>query len=185
MKKLFTVMGILVLLLSTFLWSVIPVSAYNLIGYYWEGHVLPDPLYFFIEDDVSTESWTGWYNGHEEWNEAQNSPTNFALTDNIYYALVDAFYSYDSVMGISGQTWYSPSSPGDITSASVTLYEYITNGYPYYKRVSVAAHEFGHVLGLAHNSGAYLMESSDYTRYNTYGIYSPQTDDVDGVNYLY
>jgi predicted Zn-dependent protease len=64
------------------------------------------------------------------------------------------------------------------------LNEYITDGYSYYKRVSVAGHELGHMLGLAHNDWT-LMDQSDYWRYDVAGIYSPTYTDVEEVNALY
>jgi len=158
------------------------VLAWHHNGHYWAQG--PVDLYFLIEDDVSTQSWTGWYNAHEEWNEAQNSPTEFIFTENHYIDLITCEYGYSEV-GWAGYTWFNPSSPGEINYAGVMMNEYYTYYYPYYKRVAVAGHEFGHTLGLAHNSGQYLMEPSAYMVYDVYGIYQPTSTDVNEVNALY
>jgi hypothetical protein len=62
---------------------------------------------------------------------------------------------------------------------------YYTQHYSIYERQGVAAHELGHIMGLAHHSGCYLMEPTTPYRYGTCGITGPVTDDVNGVNSLY
>lgn len=63
------------------------------------------------------------------------------------------------------------------------LYKYENlGGYSYTVRKGVAAHEFGHVLGLAHTS----TKSSLMCQYGDgRTVQTPQQDDIDGVRYLY
>ncbi|MBX6773426.1 MAG: matrixin family metalloprotease [Chloroflexi bacterium] len=50
---------------------------------------------------------------------------------------------------------------------------------------SWVGHELGHALGLAHNSGPYLMDPKTSDRYGKYGVYTPQADDIQGAEALY
>src|SRR4030042_4244265 len=155
-----------------------PVLAWHHNGWYWAGG--PVDLYVLIEDDVSTESWVGWYNAHEEWNEAEYSPTEFIFTENPSIDLITCEYGY-SQDSWAGYTWFYPMSPGEINYAGVMMNERLTNNYAYYKRVSVGGHEFGHTLGLAHNSDQTLMGQDISITYDTYVIYQPTSQNTDEV----
>jgi Matrixin len=72
--------------------------------------------------------------------------------------------------------------------AYAEMNKHFTDGYVAGARQSVAAHEIGHTLGLAHTNGAVLM--NPYTlgtsgRWQAYGIKVPTQDEINGINYLY
>src|SRR4030042_3202931 len=101
MKKRQMLISICLMLMIALFSSSQIVNAWQPSGHYWEGYVLPDPLYFVIDSDTSDESWTAWYNAHEEWNEAANSPTNFYY--NTSYDTIYCFQSDESPLGNSGK----------------------------------------------------------------------------------
>ena len=51
----------------------------------------------------------------------------------------------------------------------------------------MSGHELGHVLSLNEEISPpnVLMNPGTNIRYGVYGIYTPQQDDINGVNYLY
>lgn len=66
---------------------------------------------------------------------------------------------------------------------------YYTNGYGPYGKRQVMAHELGHTIGLWEASGnscsGLALMYPNSARYYTCGIYTPQQDEINGVNYLY
>ncbi len=95
--------------------------------------------------------------------------------------------------GWDGQTAISYTS-SHCNGWTQTLYSQIhinhsyTGGYSAAAVQSVSAHELGHALGLAHSSGAVLMNPNTYgsnSRWETYSINTPQSDDVNGVKAIY
>lgn len=55
----------------------------------------------------------------------------------------------------------------------------------YDQRKAVYTHEVGHALGLAHASTGIASIMRDEAQRNANGWYTPQTDDINGVNNLY
>lgn len=70
-------------------------------------------------------------------------------------------------------------------TTDIQINHYYTQGYTSDETRSVTGHELGHALGLAHNSGPYLMDPYTSVRYGEYGVYTPQTDDINGAEALY
>jgi hypothetical protein len=85
-------------------------------------------------------------------------------------------------------------SGGTILQSDFCLNSNFCDSYSSYARRSVICHEIGHTLGMRDN---YLIENyyavmnpytyggGGYSRYGHYGIFSPQTDDDNGIAYLY
>ena len=179
--KVVTVVAITTVVLNLMVLTT-PVLAWHFNGWYWEAG--PVDLYFLVEDDVDVLSWVGWYCAHLQWNEAENSPTEFIYTENPSIDVITCEYGYSSSSWV-GKTWFNPIWPGVINYAGVMMNEYYTNDYEFYKRVAVGAHEFGHTLGLAHNDGEHLMETWLDVFYGDYGIYYPTATDINEVNARY
>lgn len=98
------------------------------------------------------------------------------------------FLSWDNQSDVSwdGLAYISDDDgDGFYDYASAFVNRYYTDDYELNKRRSVMGHELGHMLGLAHETGAVLMNGYTSQRYDTYGVYTPQTDDVNGINALY
>lgn len=127
---------------------------------------------------------TGWQNGAAAWNNSAalvwvnpapgNSPIN----------LID---TTDSVDGWYGLTSLS-SSGGTFTGATAWLNAFYTQGMSAAQIQTVATHELGHVIGLAHDTDACAVMNPDPGTMTTFcggWVNTPQQDDVDGVNALY
>ena len=171
--------AITVLVVALFATSA-SVGAYNLFGGKWSS---VNPLVFCVSasyDDLSYR----WLDGLYYWRQAANPPFTYqtSCTTNLI-TLLDANYS---AVDWDGVTHLDPSlTANPYTSGYATLNWYFLQNYVINKRISVASHELGHVLGLDHNTGCVLMVIDSATRYDTCGIYTPQSDDVAGVQALY
>jgi len=75
------------------------------------------------------------------------------------------------------------------SSATAWLNNYYTQNYGIYQKLGSAGHEVGHLLGLQHlSTGAKIMNAyscGSQSRWCTFGVYYPQTDDINGFNAIY
>lgn len=116
-----------------------------------------------------------------------NTPTNVWLQLGGANSTLQLFTENDGNTGHDG--WSTYDCVGgymlDGRAASNTNY---TNGYNFWGKQQVMAHEVGHLLGLAHNNPALCSVPIMYyssARYFTCGFILPQQDDINGVKSLY
>ncbi len=171
-KKIVSLILVVMLIFSL----CVQASAYSLSGNQWAS----TPVYFkHVATGVNltafSSAFVDWkYNSDIDFYNSLSNPTLY--DNNVYY---------------SGVTWdglcSSYFSGGYFTEAYCYLNTYYTDNYSADKRQSVAGHEIGHAIGLADlgSSSTSLMNGYTYNRYDVNGVYTAQTDDINGVNYLY
>ena len=175
MKKKVVALGLAIML---FVSICTQASAYSLWGYKWSSKA----IYYEVHSNASGVNNTAFTGGIGSW----NTNTNVTLISSSVNKTV-----YCNVISMSTVDWDGLCSPyvsGSLFSEVFCfLNTYYTGSYSANKRQSVAAHEIGHALGLADlSSGSTaLMNGYTYYRYDTNGVYTVQTDDKNGVNYLY
>lgn len=175
--------GIVVALLTVFTVMAlnVPVLAYTQFDNARWASV--DPLYFGL-DSSSGDSDAAWDQSAANWTNA-GTPVYLVNDDWAYDVYLSDTYDssafWDGIMPTNERIVYL----GTIQTASGYLNTYYTASYATNKRISATGHELGHIIVLGHSSGAVLMNYSTSSRYDTYGVYTPQTDDINGVNYYY
>lgn len=127
-------------------------------------------------DSGSSVIRSGWESADTSWNTASNivlsANTSSVNTLNSWYEASSTYYGRMS-------TTYNTSNivtkfAGDINAGN-------TNITKSNVAKSTGVHEFGHAIGIDHNSGTSIMNSSrDRTT-----MHVPQTDDKNGVNAIY
>ena len=183
--------GALAVLTAAVASLLVPVAtrAYNLEGPRWPGQ--PSPPYccadiYWEQQAVFSKDTTALLNGATAW--SSSAAYVIFYTSNVpnIYAETPTTRASDGMGSPSTRpTPEAMESKYFNNGTIVTLNYHYTQNYSANEAQSVAVHEFGHALGLAHSSTCVIMNGSTYTRYVTCGVYIPQYDDDNGVNALY
>jgi hypothetical protein len=167
-----TLVGLLLLLAS----APPAVVAYNTIPCLWSDATETYWMYTGVAADQ-----TAYLNGKSAW----NTLTGIAFVSSGHVDTEDI--GLNSVNDNS-VAWDGTSvvfcNAGHITYVTIKINDFKTNAYSAGKRQSVTAHELGHSLGLAHRSGAYLMNGATCgtnSRYCSFFINEPQPDEIQFV----
>jgi hypothetical protein len=175
MKKKVIALSIAILLMISF---SVPAYAYSPLGYKWSS----SSITYYTSSSAKANTVTAFSLGASVW--SNNTKVNITLNSSSYNIFCTDVYS--TVVDWDGLCYYNYSG-SYFTSITQTLNYYYTDSYVANKRISVAMHEFGHGLGLADlgTSSTSLMNGYSYYRYDINGVFTPQTDDINGVNSLY
>lgn len=171
----------MVIFALTFLIS--SVLAYNLLGGRWSESDIGN-LGIYV-NPYNNPHYSEILAAESSWDSTQTPLDSYVTTyewqAEVFVTLVDKDDEYWDGLAIL----YPSSSSNPYSQAVTNLNIYYTQNYSSEKTQSVQAHEFGHLLGLAHETGSVLMNPYTSTRYDTYGVYTPQQDDIDGINGIY
>lgn len=136
---------------------------------------------YYLDSTVNTAYWKGVFQeGIRRWNQT-NTLFYFTETKTKSKGVIIGGLYANSVDGAYGYTRYVYGSSSNWEKAEIYLNTFYLQSTSYDKDIGVAAHEIGHSIGLKHVRGNFLMTPSSWGRTVT----SPQSDDVNGVNYIY
>lgn len=154
-------------------------TAYEFLGGSWSSI---DPLKFCISTSYGNDYYR-WLDALYYWRETDTEfdyTTTCSGNDAGLVDLDDSGLGWDGAYALIGDDPYE-------SGLAWLNYHYVEN-YNVYKINSVSGHEVGHLLGLDHEEGPKLMDNAtcgSTSRYCTYDVWTPQTDDINGINALY
>lgn len=182
MKKRFTKKIIVLISLTIsiimLLSSTLPVYGYNLIGYKWSTNSAT----YYYDNYNSSRGKTYFKEGATAWNSTDFTFSMGSYSSrNIFCSETNVEAQWDAISTTTYNGAYFVSGTLLVNTTSRTW-----NNDGALK--SAIVHEFGHCLGLDEYDAVVIMNSctwGDNSRYETYKLTTPQSDDKKGVNYLY
>lgn len=162
-------------------------SAYSLLGY---RHRVPK-VYYFYDNWMSFTARDAMVAGCTAW---KSKTTKIVMEGGKSggSGSLDVYVSAGSVPDVDrdGLTSYSWDGDGYFTEVTLGLNSAKPAWNDENALKSVVVHEIGHVFGLDDLYGGNRAIMNGYTygdnsRYGTYNLTTPQTDDINGINYLY
>lgn len=185
MNALISLLGTGIVLLAELIYSS-PAHAYTLencnFAYYPGKGAIGHP---------ATSAYAGVVDGAEtKWNAVSGSSTLYFYDATPGNESIDSYDENYGNTGYDGITHWGCSSgkvKGIVTS---DLNRYYADGYTHLEKIIVMTHEFGHAVGLGHQSHSGcnappIMTPSAIQPYLDCGRQNPQGDDVAGINHLY
>ena len=155
--------------------------AYKLLGGKWPNNIVTS-LYYY-----NFSSYSEVYTSAHDWSTQPIIPNLYRLsTPGEHYVSVQEISKWYKFWDAKTELFPRPEGP-TYWGAEVTLNDYWISDYESNKKRFVIGHEFGHVLGLNHEPSL-AKEALMYPfieAYDWWDIYTPQPDDVAGVNEIY
>lgn len=158
-----------------------PASAYVLEGCHWPSM----PVNFFNGGSSGTDYPFAIDTAAAGWT---NTPTNVWLIDQYSTSFI-VWDQNDGNNGVTGSTEYACFI---ISNTFYFAHAHINSFYgdsnPYNGKVNTLTHEMGHSIGLDHSGSLCGNPAIMYNSYGSFivcGIYTPQTDDINGARAIY